>query len=241
MAVAIAWRMAAGSKPRRGAVWEWRLSPPRPSTSATAIAPCGPLPARARASTPSSSARRAGRGRDAQPTGRNDGSRSRRRLRAGNRRLGRTRFSRKGRQGRPGRGSPAHRCGPVQRRPAPRRRPPRGSRSSTPLLEDLDLDGALLGLDHRYDVAALRRGRRASSAIRPACPFPCRRPARACGTQLTAIACSHQLARGGARSSSTCGSAAPPGAWDKGSAPRRCTRARPARRGRRRPASGCAR
>ena len=97
-------------------------------------------------------------------------------------------------------------------------------------LEDLDLDRALLGFDHGNDFAALRLDRRASSATRPACRPPCPRPSDGIGIRSSP---QHlparrddglRLRRGGQLEVARIGNAAL----------RRCTRAPPARRARRR-------
>ena len=51
------------------------------------------------------------------------------------------------------------------------------------VVEDLDLDQPLLGLDQRDDVAARARGRPGCTSHSTRVPTPCRRRARACGTQ----------------------------------------------------------
>ncbi len=97
------------------------------------------------------------------------------------------------------------------------------------VLEDLDLDGALLGVDDGDDVAARAPRRPAASATRRACPPPCRRRARACGTQPRAAS---RRARP-RRCLRPAAPRHPRGASGRGSALRRCRRAPPAHRGRR--------
>ena len=95
--------------------------------------------------------------------------------------------------------------GVADRHLAARRRP--GSRSITPVLEDLDLDGALLRLHHGDDVAALHGVAGLDQPFDQCARPPCRRRARACGTRPMLTLDQRRL-RGGDDRRGTCGSAA---------------------------------